>query len=421
VATFVFLNLPARGHINPTLPIVHELVARGNEVHYFNSEEHRRIVEASGARFHLLPALERLGNTEVSSSEPPGDKQIALMPFVMAYQSTKVLPELIEKIKGLKPDCLVYNTLSLWGRLIGQILEVSAVAFRPFHAPRMHRSVTAPFASDRLARLAAGADGELEQLARSFGRSPQTLQELVAHIEELTLIFMPREFQTEGQFFDQRFLFVGPSFIEGPTEPWPFEKPEGSIPLRVYISLGTLRNNDPEFYVTCFSAFDSSQWQVVMSVGEKVDLASLTPIPDNFLVARSVRQTALLSNVDVFVTHGGLNSVMESLYFGVPLVVVPGIREQRLTASRVQELGLGVALQPETLTPEILVTTAKNVALDPEIQTRVKVMQSLTRTAGGFKRAAEAIIDFASSTSDTLNSNRSRDSHVDGTIRCSTT
>jgi UDP:flavonoid glycosyltransferase YjiC (YdhE family) len=94
---------------------------------------------------------------------------------------------------------------------------------------------------------------------------------------------------------------------------------------------------------------------------------------------------------------------MESLYFGVPLVVVPGIREQRLTARRVQELGLGVALQQETLTAEILVRTTASVALDPEIQTRVKAMQSLTHRAGGFQRAAAAIVDFASSTSRALN------------------
>jgi UDP:flavonoid glycosyltransferase YjiC (YdhE family) len=65
VATFVFLNLPARGHINPTLPIVNELATGGHGVHYFTAEEYRRIVEAAGATFHLLPALQRIGSAEV--------------------------------------------------------------------------------------------------------------------------------------------------------------------------------------------------------------------------------------------------------------------------------------------------------------------------------------------------------------------
>jgi MGT family glycosyltransferase len=400
MAILVFLNLPARGHINPTLPIVRELIARKHEVHYFTAEEYRGIVETAGARFQRLPALQSIGRKEASSTGPPGDEQIALMPFVMAYQSTKVLPELVEKIKDLRPAGLVYNTLSLWGRLIGQILGVPAMAFRPFHAPRMHRSVTPPFASDRPAELAAAADRELKLLARSFGNTSQTMNELVSYTERLTLIFMPREFQSEGQLFDQRFLFVGPSLIEAPLEPWPLEKADGTNPLRVYVSLGTLRNDDPEFYRTCFSAFDSSDWQVVMSVGERIDLASLNPIPDNFLVSRFLKQTAVLSNADVFVTHGGLNSTIEGLFFGVPLVVVPGIKEQHLTATRVRELGLGLVLRQETLTAELLATTTRKVALDPEIQVHVKEMQRLTRLTGGFKRATEAIIEFAVGTSD---------------------
>jgi MGT family glycosyltransferase len=394
MANFVFLNLPARGHINPTIPIVKELVARGHDVHYFGAEGYREIIESGGASFHLLPALQRIGSGETSSPEPPGDRQLALMPFLMAYQSAKVIPDLVANIKALKPDGLVYNTLSLWGRLIGQILCIPAIAFRPFHAPRAHRSVVAPFTSDRLANLAAASDRELQQLAQLFGTTSRTLNDLLSYTENLTLIFMPREFQIEGQSFDQRFLFVGPSLIEPPAEPWPVETPDSGNLLRVYISLGTLRNNDPKFYQTCFSAFDSSDWQAVMSVGERIDLASLGPIPDNFLVARFVKQTALLTNVDVFVTHGGLNSVIEGLYFGVPLVVVPGIREQHLTASRVQELGLGSVLQQETLTAEDLGAVARKVALDPVVEIHVKEMQRLTRATGGFKHAAETIIEF---------------------------
>jgi MGT family glycosyltransferase len=220
------------------------------------------------------------------------------------------------------------------------------------------------------------------------------MNELVSYTERLILVFMPREFQTEGQLFDQRFLFVGPSLIEAPPEPWPLENADSINPRRVYVSLGTLRNDDPEFYRTCFSAFDSPEWQIVMSVGERIDLASLGPIPDNFLVSRFVKQTAILSNTDVFVTHGGLNSTIEGLFFGVPLVVIPGIKEQHLTAARVEELGLGVVLRQEALTAELLAATTRKVALDPEIQVHLKEMQRLTRLTGGFKCATEAIVEF---------------------------
>jgi MGT family glycosyltransferase len=132
-----------------------------------------------------------------------------------------------------------------------------------------------------------------------------------------------------------------------------------------------------------------------MSVGSETDIGSLGPVPENFIIAPFVPQTGLLQNVDVFVSHGGLNSTMESLYFGVPLVVVPSIAEQRLTARRIQELGLGVTLDHERLTAEVLRESALTAARDPQIRAQVNTMQRYTRTAGGCGRAAQAITQFA--------------------------
>jgi len=85
---------------------------------------------------------------------------------------------------------------------------------------------------------------------------------------------------------------------------------------------------------------------------------------------------------------------MESLYFGVPLVVVPSIKEQRLTARRVQGMGLGLVLEHGQLTPETLREAVRTVACDQEIRRHVKSMQKLVRSAGGSGRATEAIINF---------------------------
>jgi MGT family glycosyltransferase len=395
MSRFAFFNLPARGHLNPTLPIVKELVAGGAEVHYFVGEEFSELVEAAGAIFHSLPSLNRLGGQKNEASSPPGDKQIALMPFAMAYQAPLVVPQLVETLRTLNPDCLVYNSLSLWPRLVGRIIGIQSVGFRPFHGPRGHRSVGAPFASDRLARLAAATDRELARLMSSFGRDPLTLEELVSQVEDMTLVFVPREFQYQAEAFDDRFLFVGPSFIEGEPEPWPFEDGLPRRHLRAYISLGTLRNDDPEFYRTCFAAFKPDEWKIVMSVGEHVDVNSLGPVPPNFLVARSVRQTAVLPHVNVFVTHGGLNSVMESLYFGVPMVVIPSIKEQQLTAHRVETFRCGVVLDRDSVSPASLQATASALVDDESMQSRLGIMQRKIAAAGGYRRATEAIVNYA--------------------------
>jgi len=392
--TFAFFNLPARGHLNPTLPVVRQLVLGGATVHYFVSEKYRQLVESVGGRFNPLPAWKRLGDQNTGNFSAPDDRQIALMPFAMACQATQVVPQLIGALRALKPDCLVYNPLNLWPRLAARIMEIPAIGFRPFHGRRAHRRVAAPFPSESLARFADAANRELGALMSSFGKPLLTLEELVSEVEELTIVFLPKDFQREGEAFDEHFLFVGPSFIEGEPEPWPFAPDNSRQHLRAYISLGTLRNDDPEFYRACFSAFKPVKWQAVMSVGESVDLNSLGRTPANFLVARSVRQTAVLPQVDVFITHGGLNSVMESLYFGVPMVVIPSINEQRSTADRVKTLGCGTLLERTAVTSDSLRQNAHALLENPATKPRLVRMQQQIRAAGGYRRAAEAIVRY---------------------------
>jgi MGT family glycosyltransferase len=128
-------------------------------------------------------------------------------------------------------------------------------------------------------------------------------------------------------------------------------------------------------------------------VGDRIDIAALGPVPANFQVAPHVAQLEVLAEADVFVSHGGLNSTMESLFYGVPLVVMPATREQRLTARRVRELGLGVVLEREGLTAEGLRQAARLAATDPEMRARVREMRQILLESGGATMAAAALYD----------------------------
>ncbi len=86
---------------------------------------------------------------------------------------------------------------------------------------------------------------------------------------------------------------------------------------------------------------------------------------------------------------------MESLYYGVPMVGVPQMPEQMMTARRIQELGLGTALDAQTLTVELLHTTMKAALSNADYRTNAQAMQQHVRNAGGYKRAADAIMNFA--------------------------
>jgi len=218
------------------------------------------------------------------------------------------------------------------------------------------------------------------------------LRGLRYEIENQILIFMPKAFQFQSEAFDARFRFVGPSLLAPAPMPGDLVPWDRRAPLRALISLGTLRNDEPTFYRTCFEAFEGDEWQIFLSVGQQVDPRTLGRIPKNITVRSHLPQTRLLQDVDVFITHAGLNSAMESMYYGVPMVALPTIAEQRLTAKRIEELGLGVVLDRSALLPGALRNAARIVAQDPTIQQRVVAMQELTLNSGGFVQAVDEIL-----------------------------
>ena len=387
--TYVFFNVSAYGHVNPTLPIVAELSRRGHKVYYFIGESFADAVQKAGGIPVVLPGTLRSRNTT-----PPGDKEIALLPFLMAIESPRTVPEIVDRLKSIQPDCIVFNTMLLAARLVARILRLPTIGFRPFHSPRQPQKTIETLTDPSFKLLAHTANNALAEVTTLYQLPKLTLQEVFSEVPGLTLVFLPKAFQVDAAQFDERFLFVGSSFKEQVPIPWPAAQSSKSPVIRIYISLGTLRNNEPDFYRICFSAFSGPGWSVVMSVGDQIDLHTLEPIPDHFAVKRSVPQTALLPHVDVFVTHGGLNSTMESLYYGVPLVVLPSIKEQVTTAERVRDLHLGVILDRTDFTAEALREAVTTVFQSESIRYSVHDIKNTIRSAGGYLRATDAIIAF---------------------------
>ena len=212
--------------------------------------------------------------------------------------------------------------------------------------------------------------------------------------EQLNIIFIPKEFQPAAETFDDRYLLVGPSILPRHEAPdFPFDQLGSDRPL-LYISLGSIFTNQPEFYKQCFAAFADQPWQVVLSIGKHIDLTTLGPVPENFLLSPYVPQLDILPRTRLFVTHAGTNSVMESMYFGVPMVLIPQQPEQQMHAQRVVDLGLGVMLDKGSVTTSTLREAVERVAHDEAYRERAQRMQQSVRAAGGYQRAVDTIMQF---------------------------
>lgn len=158
----------------------------------------------------------------------------------------------------------------------------------------------------------------------------------------------------------------------------------------VYISMGTVNNDMVPLYKQFLSAFEDTNYQVIMSVGSLVSVSELGTLPDNISVFPSVDQIAVLQKADVFISHCGMNSVSESLYFGVPLLMLPQTSEQAGVAERVSQLGAGIKLTG-TDAASVINATEKILA-DGGYKLHAAEIAAGFRRCSGAKGAADKIL-----------------------------
>ncbi len=208
------------------------------------------------------------------------------------------------------------------------------------------------------------------------------------------MVFTARELQPETAFVDARFAFVGPSIDPDSRTKADFPFEQLTCKPLIYISLGTIHTADRDFYQQCFEAFGRFPGQVIVSAGS-ADLSALGQIPANFIVRSSVPQLEILRRADLFITHGGMNSVQESLYFGVPMVVLPQQTEQLFNGRIVARAGAGLLLEAGgQVRADHLRAAADRVLGDPAYRETAQRLGDALRAAGGYTRAADLIEAF---------------------------
>lgn len=200
-----------------------------------------------------------------------------------------------------------------------------------------------------------------------------------------TIVYTSRAFQPKADTFSSKYAFIGPSIPEqigaGEAE-W-----EGCC----YISLGTVNNRNLPFYQACIEALRQEPFPVVISVGEQTGLSAFRDVPEHIFLRPRVDQLAVLARASVFVTHCGMNSASEGLYFGVPLVLYPQQAEQGLVARRVEELGAGLRLRRAS--PEAIRAAVRQVRERRSYRSRAREIAAGFRDAGGYRRGADKILE----------------------------
>ena len=388
MSKIVFFCIPAHGHTNPTLNVVRELVDRGHQVWYYSYEPFRRKIEATGAKFIPCDGFDAQQKIRPEDAARVGS-DLAFSTKLLVDTTLALDETVCRHMAEIRPDCIVADSMAVWGKAAALKLgnpfvsSTTTFTFNKHSAKLMKQSgkelLSMLFSMPKLNR-------EVKRL-HACGYPVKSVLDLISNSNDThTIVYTSPEFQPCVETFSDKYVFVGPSVR--PAESL-FEKTREKL---VYISMGTVNNDMLPLYQNCVEALGGSEYQVLISAGETVDIAALGPLPENVEVYHRVDQIAVLEKADAFISHCGMNSVSESLYFSVPLVMLPQTKEQQAVAERTRMLGAGLVIN-DTLARSIRAAVEK-VLKDEAIKDSAAKISAGFRACAGAAAAVEKILSL---------------------------
>ncbi|MFF3314158.1 macrolide-inactivating glycosyltransferase [Streptomyces sp. NPDC003035] len=386
-AHIAMFSIAAHGHVNPSLEVIRELVARGHRVSYAIPASFADKVAATGA----TPVLYRSSLPTDDDPDAWGTELIDnLEPFLR--DAEQVLPQLAEAFEADRPDLVLHDITAYPAPVLAHRWDVPAVALWPNLVP--WEGYEEEVAEPMLAELKASERGKAY-----YARFENWLAEhgVDTHPDRLVarprraIVLIPEALQPHADRVDTSvFTFVGACQGQR-ADQGGWQRPAGAEKV-LLVSLGSAFTKQPDFYKACIGAFgDLPGWHVVLQIGAFVDPSELGEIPSNVEVHSWVPQLAILKQADAFITHAGAGGSQEGLATATPMVAVPQAVDQFGNADMLQSLGVARHLPMEDATAESLREAVFALVDDPQVALRAKEIRERMANEGGARRAADLI------------------------------
>ena len=407
---FGIISPPVSGHIHPFCALGRELVARGHRVtcfqvldleEKFRSEgiDFRPIGQDDHPRGSLPRALTQLGRL----------KGVAALRFtIRAVERTSLMVcrDAPAAIRAAGVEALLVDQMEPAGGAVAEHLGLPFITVCNALAINRDPVVPPPFSPWRYrdtwwARLRNQAGYTVSDLLTrpitrvvAEYRAKWTLPSLRSPDDSFSKLAqicqMPREFDFPRTQLPDCFHYVGPLRRVLPRPgPFPWERLDGR-PL-VYASLGTLQNSREPLFRVFAEACRGLDLQLVISHGGGLSAREAADLPGDPLVVGYAPQFELLARAQLTVTHAGLNTVLDSLANGAPLVTVPITYEQPAIARRVEWTGSGRSVPLARLDSRVLKQLVRDVLEQPNYRRVARRLADSIQHAGGVQQAADIV------------------------------
>jgi zeaxanthin glucosyltransferase len=409
-----FLSMPLTGHLNPMIALARKLQSCGHEVVFIGVPDIEPVVRAADLDF--VPFCE--------AEYPPGSIAkrwggVANLHGldVVRYTALELVPDLVKaalkhlpgKIAETGVNALILDTRYRLLELVPMHLRLPYVQI--WNVLHFDSSGSTPLAlyswphettPEALARNVAGLQivHELQEPMMPIAQSYAERNGIeidwsnpAATVSKLAVITQtPKEFDFPIPHLPPQFHYAGPFHDNEGREPisFPWDKLTGQ-PL-IYASMGTIVNGLNKVYGAILEAVgEFPEMQVVLSVGRNFSPGDLGPIPSNTIVVPIAPQIELLKRAALCITHAGLNTALEALAQGVPMVAIPIGYDQPGVAARIAYHGVGEFVEIGNLTARRLSELIIKVTANPNYRDKARWFQKVLAETRGLDVAADII------------------------------
>lgn len=379
MSRILFCVVPERGHVNPCIAPALALKHGGHAV-------------AFHAPGDIRPQLARAGGFTCfgpTESPRPADwrrgagfaRQVRDPAWLRTWVTSLLLDDMEaevarirDSIQAWRPDVVVIDPLLYAAAIAAGAAGLPWVAMSNSLNPVLPASL-----DSELLRTVASLAPRRAALFAAHGMAPR-FRGCDVLSPWLTLAFTTEHFVGAAP---AGVTLVGPSLSPGARGDEPAfdgDSLDAALPL-IYMSLGSQIYYQPAMFATVIDAVHDRPLQLLLSVGDLIDTDALPPLPGNVRAVRYAPQLAMLERASLFITHGGANSVMEALSFGVPMIVSPLCNDQFHQVHFIEQAGVGRHLDLRHASVEQTATTIEAMLGSPGLQANA------ARIAHGYRRS----------------------------------
>jgi MGT family glycosyltransferase len=334
MAKVAVVNVPFFSHVGALMRFARVVVQLGHEVIVWGPRDCREQVDGWGATFELH-------EPRMPEDQGPG--------FVAQLTETteRLAEELIERLFPYQPDLLIHDSQTPWARVAGDYLGIARIVSHPMFPiviDYARPSRASPLSNINPDEATARFEASWRSIARRWGVEIESTHNVIHSSAETTIAFTTETLLGDHPL-EPNWHCVGPLMLPGPLA----APPEGR-PL-VYACFGTAYNTRPELFEAVVTGLADEPFDVLVSMGNGpfVSAADLEPLPPNVSLHDFLPSREVLARASVHITHGGCNSVHESLLAGVPMVCLPQAFDQFPLSGRLEALGVGLVADEEPI------------------------------------------------------------------------